>query len=91
MHTVIGDMCTFHMMQDDHGGTGYIRKPTKFMTNAICIARQLAQRCPGNHRHIQLVGGRAKAAEVYPDELCKAISRGLVEQMSRDGGMGGIL
>merc|ERR1712026_586625 len=55
VHTVIGDMCTFHMKQEDEEGMGFIKKPTKFMTNAEFIARQLAKRCPGNHRHIQLI------------------------------------
>ena len=36
------------------------------------------------HRHITLVNGRAKAAEVYPDKLCKEIVKGLVEQMEAD-------
>ena len=81
VQVVTGDMCTLEMMQEDALGKAYIRKPTKFMTNSECIARHLAQRCPGNHRHIQLINGRAKAAEVYPDKLCKAIVKGLVEQM----------
>ena len=58
------------------------------MTNAVRTARQLATGCPGNHRHIHLIRGRAKAAEVYPDELCKAIVRGLMEQMRQDGRIG---
>ena len=32
-------------------------------------------------RHITLVNSRAKAAEVYPDKLCREIVKGLVEQM----------
>ena len=35
-------------------------------------------------RHITLVNGRAKAAEVYPDKLCKQIVMGLVDQMKAD-------
>ena len=54
------------------------------MANSECIARQLAQGCPGNHRHIQLINGRATAADVYPDKLCKAIVKGLLEQMEKD-------
>ena len=41
--------------------------------------------CTGQHRHIQLIGGRAKKAEVYPPKLCKAIIEGLVGQMEEDG------
>ena len=32
-------------------------------------------KCDGSHEHQQLIGGRAKKAEVYPDELCRAICR----------------
>ena len=49
------------------------------------IANKLAKVCQGNHRHIQLIGGRAKKAEIYPPKLCKAIIEGLVEQMEEDG------
>ena len=44
--------------------------PTGFMTKSVEIARQLERKCDGMHRHIVLVGGRAKQAEVYPEELC---------------------
>ena len=73
-------MCAYGMMLDNE----MVYKPTTFMTNSQCIANGLEQRCPGNHRHIQLINGRAKAAEVYPDKLCKAILMGLMEQMRED-------
>eukprot|EP00959_Pyramimonas_sp_CCMP1952_P420651 8811389-Pyramimonas_sp.AAC.1 len=34
-------------------------------------------------------GGRTHRSEVYPDKLCRAILRGLVEQMKIDGRQGG--
>ena len=61
------------------------RSPTGFMTNAEQIARRLGRRCEGGHRHISLIGGRAKKAEIYPEELCKEIIRVLHEQMQFDG------
>ena len=36
------------------------------------------------HEHIKLEDGRARAAQVYPDELCKAICRGLEAQLKVD-------
>ena len=66
IHTVIGDMCTWSMMQQDSKGMGYIKEPTRFMTNSECIARRLSQRCPGNHRHIQLVGGQSQGSRGVP-------------------------
>ena len=60
------------------------------MTNSPCIGRALSLKCKGFHRHIELTGGgRTKRSEVYPDELCKAILKGLVEQMSEDERIGG--
>ena len=29
------------------------------------------------HKHVPLMNGRAKAAQVYPDTLCRAVCRGL--------------
>ena len=31
------------------------------------------------------MGGRAKRAEIYPEELCKQIVYGLIEQMKEEG------
>ena len=60
------------------------------MTNSPCIGQALSLKCKGFHRHIELTGGgRTKRSEVYPDELCKAILKGLVEQMSQDKRNGG--
>jgi len=85
VYQVIGDMWCFSMSQDDELGEALIRKPTGFMTNAEMIATRLARRCDGGHRHIHLVNGRAKKAEVYPEDLCKEIIRGLRDQMEIDG------
>ena len=59
------------------------------------MAREVAAKCTNlegksgeeRHRHVQLVSGRAKACEVYPKELCKAIMRGLSRQLEKDGRM----
>ena len=55
------------------------------MTNARCIANRLERKRTGMHRHVVLLNGKAKAAEVYPEELCKEIVKGLIEQMEVDG------
>jgi hypothetical protein len=82
---VVSDMCVYGMEQEDTGGRALVKKPTAFMTNAPEIAARLGQRCVGGHRHITLVGGRAKRAEIYPDQLCREILLGLVDQMRVDG------
>ena len=84
VHRVVGNMCMFDMMQADGQGVARVKKPTGFMTNSQCIADRLSVKCSGMHRHIVLINGRAKAAEVYPDKLCKEIVKGLVEQMEVD-------
>jgi hypothetical protein len=58
------------------------------MTNSEEIANQLNKRCTKDHRHIQISGNRAKQAQVYPEKLCKAIVKGLIRQMKRDGRLG---
>ena len=62
-----------------------VKKPTTFMTNSPCIANRLSTKCQGGHKHITLLGGRAKRAEIYPDQLCREILIGLLEQMRADG------
>jgi hypothetical protein len=56
-----------------------------FMTNAEMIAGKLAQKCVGGHRHVNLINGKAKRSEIYPEDLCKEIIRGLRDQMEIDG------
>ncbi len=80
----VSDMCVYGMSQEDEEGTTLIRKLTAFMTNAPAVARRLSQRRVGCHRHITLIGGRAKRAEVYPQQLCREILVGLIEQMRED-------
>ena len=56
------------------------------MTDAGEIARSLQKNCSRDHEHIRLEGGsRTKQSEVYPEELCKEIVRGLKRQMRKDG------
>ena len=45
------------------------------------IAKQLDKRCDGSYRHIALINGRAKRAEVYPGKLRM---HGLVNKMKND-------
>ena len=72
---VVGHMCEVDMKQSDKEGIGSIMKPTGFMTNSWHIARRLEVKCKNRHRHIMLMVGRAKMAEVYPDKLCEQVMR----------------
>ena len=62
---------------------------TGFLTNSPCVAKQLERRCPNRpgvkkHDHVRLENGRARKAQEYPDGLCKAICRGIKEQLEAD-------
>ena len=59
------------------------------MTNSVCLAKQLEKRCPNKtgkevHCHVRLENGRTSKAQVYPLGLCKAICRGIMEQVEAD-------
>ena len=78
---VTGHMCAFGMVQEDELGEGLSKKPTAFMSNCEGVLKRLNKKCSNDHRHILLVGGRARRAQVYPDELCREILLGLLDQM----------
>ena len=59
-------------------------KPTGMMTNSEHLRRELSRRCPGQHEHVQLMGGRAAAAQEYPVELCRSICKGIAAQKAAD-------
>ena len=75
------DLCQFGMMSKDEEGWGHAKKPTRFMTNSVEMYKTLNRKCKGEHRHVHLIDGRAKAAEVYPKKLCRAILRGTFSRL----------
>ena len=81
---VAGDQCRYGLKANDGRREGAARKRIGFMTNAPCIAKRLSLRCPNTkqvkrHEYVILVNGRAKAAEIYPKQLCRAVCQGLME------------
>ena len=65
------------------------------MTNSPEIAAVLDQHCRNRrggpiHRHVALIGGLAKLAEAYPDELVVSVLEGLRRQMKADGSLSSI-
>ena len=86
---VVGDQCQFGLKSKDEEGVGLARERTGFLTNAVCIARRLNKKCPKTnkyqvHKHVILTNGRARAAQVYPDKLCKESCLGIKEHIQRD-------
>jgi hypothetical protein len=61
------------------------QSPTIFMTSAEAIAAELGQRCYRKRSHQPLLGGRAGPAARYPEELCEAICRGLLNHLDWKG------
>ena len=80
-------MCNFGMRSEDMYGLGLVKKPTTCLTNSPDMFKWVNRKCTNNHRHVQLIGNRAKACEVYPVELCEAIVQGLRDQLTVDGRM----
>ena len=65
------------MVAKDGKGEGMVMKPTRIITNVASVAQALRGRCNGSHRHVHLVGGKAKVAATYPELLCESILTGL--------------
>ena len=81
------DMCDFGMTATDELGEALVRKRTKMLTNSPEVARRVARKCTGDHRHVHLVGGRAKRAQLYPRLFSRAVCEGVAAQ-KRLHGMG---
>ena len=83
----VGDQCRFGLLSPGENGTpGPAKKLTRFLSSAGYLLRELGHRCQGDHKHVQLLGGRRAAdAAVYPRGLCKAILRGISAQRQREG------
>lgn len=85
------DQCAYGLKTKGPYGDAPAQKPTRFMTNAPCIASEFSRGCPNRmsrgrtkHQHIPLMNGRAKAAQEHPNRLCEAICRGIVKQIDAD-------
>ena len=77
----VAHMCRYGMQSSDEQGSGKAKKPTGFLTNSMMLKDCLGLKCLGGHRHIQLMGGRARACQVYPDKLCKYILKGIRNEL----------
>ena len=75
------DMCAYGLAVDDKG---YNYKPTGILVNSPHLAKRMSRRCPGNHTHSPLFGGKAKKAQVYTPEFCLEVVKGLLDQLRED-------
>ena len=62
-----------------------VLKPTRFMSSAPLLLRELDRRCRGGHVHQRLFQSRAAGAAHYPPGLCRAILRGAEKQAQSEG------
>ena len=78
-------MCRYGMKSSDESGSGRVQKPNGFLTDSEYLRDQLSNKCLGGHRHIQLMEGKAKACQVYPDKLCRAILKDIRHELVHSG------
>ena len=81
---VNADQCEFGLSTTANVEERLAKKPTSFATHSWCIAKELNRKCSVEHLHFSLMEGRAAKAQEYPTELCKAVCRGLREQIACD-------
>ena len=65
----VAQSCRYSMRASDHMGAGRVKKPNGFVTNSVFLKEHLLSNRIEGHRHIQLVGGKARACQAYPDKL----------------------
>ena len=83
IYTVTGPMCRWKMVAEDAQGIGYVKKPTRFITNSSELATALSGNCSGDHRHVHLINGRAKFAQKYPPKMVAAILRATKAELKK--------
>ena len=80
------DMCCFGMVAESEGELGPVRKRTKLASNSTEVLKRVNRRCPNDtgegprHEHVILEGGKAKNAQVYPKQFCRAICEGIAAE-----------
>ena len=69
------DFCQLGMeVTDSKGAKVSAKKRTSVMTNSKHLAEALRMaQCDGSHRHEQLVNGKAKQCEVYPEKFSQLV------------------
>jgi hypothetical protein len=78
------NMCSFGMTSRDEEGIGLVAKPTRILSSSPEILKRVDKPCCGGHRHVHLISGKAKAAQVYPRKFCTALCAGIAAQRKLD-------
>ena len=84
VHRVSFDFCTLGMMtKTADGKAAPAKKRTTVLTNSDAVATFLREaQCRGDHRHQQLLGGRAGPCQVYTEKFCRLICEGVKRELS---------
>lgn len=85
VYTISGPMCRWEMLGEDAKGVGYVRKETQFVTNSKVLATLLEGTCEGGHRHVHLINGRARFAQVYPPKLVRGVLKAVRQELLKRG------
>ena len=76
--TMVSDQCQYGLTTPGlEGNLMPAKKPTCWASISIQMLSRLSARCPGDHEHQHLIGGRAANAAFYPPELITNILRGM--------------
>ena len=59
-------------------------KRTRIMSSSPEILKRVHKPFCGGHRHVHLISGKAKAAQVYPRKFCTAMCAGIATQKKLD-------
>ena len=79
------DQCSFGLRaRGPDGVEGPVLKPTRFITNSVAVQQELSVTCRGCKSHVQLQGSLTSKAAIYPKPPCRAVCRGVVQQMRHD-------
>ena len=78
-------MRAYGMTAEDEQGEGLIKNGARITSSSEEVLKRIERRCSNEyhddrHRHVHLVQGRAKAAQVYPRELGICIAEGIAAQ-----------
>ena len=75
------DMCQFNMTLHDESGPGFIKKPTRTITNSMHIAKMVSKKCHGGHRHVNAESERkCSRAATYPKDFCVTVCQAIMDQ-----------
>ena len=63
------------------GMSSAVKKPTRFLTNAECVADERQWKCNGEHTHQRILGSeRCQSMDTYPPELRRTICRSVAKE-----------